>query len=255
MKKNVNVYSLKGEVVGKEELPSVFSTAHRPDVIRKAVIAEESNRRQPYGSKFEAGMRHAVSTWGKGRGVARVQRLSQGARAAESPNNVGGRRAFPPKPERSWKLKVNKKEKALARKSALAAMADIKMVQARGHQVKEEITLPVVFEDAVEQLDSTAEVISAFASVGLHDDLVRAKDSKKVRPGRGKMRGRRYKAARSVLIVVTDKNAPLYRSARNLPGVEVVAPGELSTGILAPGGAAGRLAVFSQSALKKLGEW
>ncbi|MCU0860688.1 MAG: 50S ribosomal protein L4, partial [Methanomassiliicoccales archaeon] len=146
MSKNVNVYSLKGEVVGKEELPSAFATSYRPDVIRKAVIAEESNKRQPYGAKFEAGMRHAVSTWGKGRGAARVQRLTQGAKAAESPNNVGGRRAFPPKPEKSWELKVNKKERTLARWSALAALSDSKMVKQRGHQFGEEVTLPVVFE-------------------------------------------------------------------------------------------------------------
>ena len=30
-------------------------------------------QRQPYGSEAGAGIRHSVSTWGKGRGVARVQ--------------------------------------------------------------------------------------------------------------------------------------------------------------------------------------
>src|SRR5665811_1781525 len=83
-KSEVNVYSIKGDVVKTVALPQVFHTLYRPDVIRKAVVAEEANRRHPYGSKPGAGIRHAVSTWGKGRGVARVQRLTSGAKAAES---------------------------------------------------------------------------------------------------------------------------------------------------------------------------
>lgn len=253
--KNVNVYSVKGDVVGKAELPSPFKTSYRPDVIRKAVIAEESNKRQPYGSKPGAGTRHAVSTWGKGRGAARVQRLSQGAKGAESPNNVGGRRAFPPMVEKSWELKVNRKERTLARWSALAALSDNDMVKKRGHQFNEEVTLPVVFEDSVEELETTAAVLKALESVGLQDDVTRAKDSKKVRPGKGKMRGRRYKSCRSLLIVVSNKEAPIFKGAKNLAGVEIMAPGQLNPGTLAPGGDAGRLAVFSQAALKMIGEW
>jgi large subunit ribosomal protein L4e len=253
--KNVNVYSLSGEVVKQAELPSAFKTSYRPDVIRKAVVAEESNKRQPYGAMFKAGMRHAVSTWGKGRGAARVQRLSQGAKGAESPNNVGGRRAFPPKPEKSWELKVNRKERTLARWSALAALSNDAMVKNRGHQFKDGVTLPIVFEDSVEALQTTSDVLKALESVGLEDDVSRAKDSKKVRPGKGKMRGRRYKSSRSVLIVVSNKEAPIFKGAKNLAGVEVVAPEQLNPGTLAPGGDAGRLAVFSEAALKKVGEW
>ncbi len=103
-KATVNVYSLTGEVIKTQSLPAVFATQFRPDVIHRAVVAEEANRRQPYGSKPGAGIRHSVSTWGKGRGVARVQRLAQGAKGAESPNNVGGRRAFPPRVDKVWSL-------------------------------------------------------------------------------------------------------------------------------------------------------
>jgi large subunit ribosomal protein L4e len=251
----VNVYSIKGEVVRQADLPAIFETSYRPDVIRKAVIAEESNKRQPYGSKPGAGTRHAVSTWGKGRGTARVQRLSQGAKGAESPNNVGGRRAFPPLVEKSWELKVNRKERLVARFSALAALSNAQIVKQRGHQFKDDVTLPVVFEDSVEKLATTSEVLRALESLGLEADVNRAKDSKTVRPGKGKMRGRRYKSARGLLIIVADKEAPIFRGAKNLAGVEVVAPEQLNAGLLAPGGDAGRLAVFSEAALKKVGEW
>jgi large subunit ribosomal protein L4e len=69
------------------------------------------------------------------------------------------------------------------------------------------------------------------------------------------MRGRRYKTSRGLLIIVADKEAPIFRGAKNLAGVEVVAPEQLNAGLLAPGGDAGRLAVFSEAALKKVGEW
>jgi len=254
-KNNVNIYSIEGKVVKKVELPGVFKTEYRPDIIRRAGVAEEANKRQPYGPSPTAGIRHAVSTWGKGRGVARVQRLTQGSKAAESPNNVGGRRAHPPRPEKDWSKKVNKKEKLKAKLSALAALSDLNMVKSRGHLLEGKITLPVVFEDDLEQLSTTSQVVDALQSVGLDSDMDRAKSGKKIRAGRGKMRSRRYRTPRSVLIIVSNKEAPLYLGANNLPGVEVVDPENLRAGLLAPGGDAGRLAVFSESALKKIGEW
>ena len=58
------------------------------------------------------------------------------------------------------------------------------------------------------------------------------RQSKKVRPGRGKMRGRRYKQRKSLLIVTADQ--PL-RAAKNLAGVDVVTVDQLNTELLAPG--------------------
>lgn len=255
VKHNVNLYSIEGKVVKKVNLPEVFQTEYRPDIIRRAVVAEEANKRQPYGPSPTAGIRHAVSTWGKGRGVARVQRLTQGSKAAESPNNVGGRRAHPPRPEKDWSKKVNQKEKTKAKLSALAALSDLDIVKGRGHAVEDKVTVPVVFEDDLEQLSTTSQVISALQSVGLDSDIDRAKDGRKVRAGRGKMRSRRFKSPRSILIVVSSKEAPVFMGANNLPGVEIVAPESLRAGVLAPGGDAGRLTVFSESALKKIGEW
>lgn len=252
---DVNVYSLTGEVLRTQPLPGVFATQFRPDVIHRAVVAEEANKRQPYGSKPGAGIRHSVSTWGKGRGVARVQRLAQGAKGAESPNNVGGRRAFPPRVDKDWSKKVNQKERVLAKLSALAATSDVEKVKARGHQFNDGITLPVVIEDRLEDVHSTSEVMDVLRSIGLEGDIMRSKDGIRVRPGRGKMRGRRYRMPRSLLIVVSSHDAALVKGARNLPGVQVVFAEGLNSGILAPGGQPGRLTVFTESALKKVGEW
>ena len=50
--------------------------------------------------------------------------MSQGRTAVESPGNVGGRRAHPPRPEKNWAKKVNKKERRRARNSALSATSE-----------------------------------------------------------------------------------------------------------------------------------
>ncbi|HDI72875.1 MAG TPA: 50S ribosomal protein L4, partial [Candidatus Altiarchaeales archaeon] len=53
----ISVYSLKGKVVGKIELPNIFQTEYRPDLIQRAVIAFQSNKRQSYGVSEGAGMK------------------------------------------------------------------------------------------------------------------------------------------------------------------------------------------------------
>lgn len=71
----VNVYSLKGKITKKIELPNSFNEEFRVDLIRKVVKAIQSNRRQRYGASPLAGKKHSTDTAGKGRGVSRVQRL------------------------------------------------------------------------------------------------------------------------------------------------------------------------------------
>ena len=250
-----NVYGVNGDVASQVDVPEVFSTPYRPDIIKKAVLAAAANKRQPYGPSKGAGMRHSVSTWGKGRGVARVQRIAAGRMATESPNNVSGRRAHPPVPERNWSLKVNQKERVLARKSAVAATGCADCVKARGHQFDDNVSFPIVVSDEVQDIKTTAEVSAFLQKIGLGYDLDRAKDGRKIRAGRGTMRNRKYRTPVSVLIVVSGREAPVFESASNLPGVQIEEVSSLSAAILAPGGDAGRLTVYTESAFAKIGEW
>ncbi len=250
-----NVYSVKGEVSGTMDVPEVFSSEYRPDIIKKAVHAAAANKRQPYGPSERAGMRHSVSTWGKGRGVARVQRVKDGRRATESPNNVTGRRAHPPRPERKWEQKVNKKELKVARFSAVAATGCADCVRERGHQFDDSVSFPIVIEDEFQNIMSTSEINEIFENIGIGYDVERAKDGRKIRAGKGKMRNRKYRTPVSVLIVVSDREAPVFKGASNLPGVEVETAGTLNTSILAPGGDAGRLTVYTRSAMDQIGGW
>ncbi len=252
-----NVYSVRGGVAGTVDVPAAFETPYRPDIIKKAVLAAAANGRQPYGPSKASGMRHAVSTRGKGTGSARNQRIHGLGKAGESPNNVSGRRAHPPVPERNWAQKVNKKEAKIARQSALAATACAECVKARGHQFDDSVSFPVVIEDEFKDLKTTADVIEVFEKIGIGYDVERAKEGRKIRAGRGKMRNRRYRTPVSVLIVVSDeeRGAPIFKSAANIPGVTVEEVKTLNTSILAPGGDAGRLTVYTKSAIEAIGGW
>ncbi len=247
----VYLYSLKGDVLKVLDLPPIFASEVRPDLIRRAVDAFQANRRQPYGPKRLSGMRHAVSWWGKGRGVSRVPRLKDSRRAAQAPGTVGGRRAHPPRPERDWTKKLNKKERRLARASALAATVDSVLVTGRGHRFLEQLSLPVVLDGEVENLRTTKEAVRVLENLGMAEDVARA-SLKKVRAGRGKMRGRRYRRKKGPLVVIS-KDCPGFKAFRNLPGIDIVDPSGLNAEILAPGGTPGRLTIFSQNALQQVG--
>jgi large subunit ribosomal protein L4e len=229
----VHVYSLEGDVVKTVDLPTVFRGYIRTDLIRRAVTAAQANRRQAYGSKRRAGLRH-------------------------SPGTVGGRRAHPPRPEKVWSKKVNENERRLARNAAIAALKEVSIVLARGHRFKDELSLPVVIEDGIETLapesGATQEGVKILETLGVFPDVDRAKDGRHVRAGRGKMRGRRYRQPTSLLVVVKDP-ANVRRLFGNLPGVDVVSPSALNAEILAPGGDPGRLTMFSEGALEVLRGW
>jgi large subunit ribosomal protein L4e len=250
----LNIYDLEGNVSGQADLPASFKIEYRPDVIRRAVTSIEANARQAYAPGPKSGMRHSVQTWGKGRGVSRVQRLMDSSRAAQSPNNVGGRRAHPPKVNKDLGKKINKKELMLGKLSALHATSNTDIVKARGHKFNEKLTVPVVVKDDFETLKTTKDAVKALTSIGVYDDIERAQNGKKIRAGRGKMRGRRYKMPKGLLVVVS-KDCDGWNSLRNLPGVDVVTPSTLNASILAPGGAPGRLMLVTESALQTIGGW
>lgn len=254
----VRVYSVDGEPVKSVELPLVFRSEIRIDLIRRAVTAFRANRRQAYGPAPRAGMRHSVRWSGKGKGVSRVPRIRGTMTGAQAPGTVGGRRAHPPRPEKVWAKKVNLHERHLARNAALAALRDADLVAARGHRFNEELSLPVVIEDKLESLEpetgAAREGFAILRRLGLDSDVVRAKEGRHIRAGRGKMRDRRYRQPKSLLVVVKAPEK-VRRLFGNLPGVEVITPAALNAEILAPGGDPGRLAVFSEGALEVLRSW
>lgn len=250
----VHLYEVTGKVAGTVDLPPVFGSDVRVDLIRRAVTAFTSNRRQPYGAAPRAGMRHSVRWSGKGHGVSRVTRIRGTMIGAQSPGTVGGRAAFPPEVARIWGKKVNEKERRKARNAALAAIHDPHVVAGRGHRFPAKVTVPIVVQDALEEIDSVSEAAGFLDALGLFGDVERAKEGTHIRAGRGKMRGRRYRVPRGPLLVVRNA-AGVRQGFGNLPGLQVTTPSGLNAEVLAPGGHPGRLTIFSASALEALRGW
>ncbi|MHB8634160.1 MAG: 50S ribosomal protein L4 [Thermoplasmatota archaeon] len=248
--RSIPIHDKSGKAAHKVEVPAVFSTPLRQDLIRKAVNAAQANRRQRYGAMPVAGERPSVEWPGKGKGMARTPRKKQASDAAFVPNAFKGRRAHPPESRHFWTEKINAKERRLAIASAIAATGDAETVKGRGHRVGE-LSFPIVVADDVLSASKTSELVDFLVKLGVGDDLDRAKDGTHVRAGMGKLRGRRLRTPRSLLIVTVDGRAP---AARNLAGVDVVAARNLGAEDLAPGGDPGRLTLYTSSALAHLKE-
>lgn len=246
------VLDLKGEVVEEIELPKIFDEEFRPDIIRKAVHAIQSHRRQPYGPNPLSGVNYAWENWGPGHGYARVPRWKLGLRAVVVPQAVGGREAHPPKVQKKWEEKINRKEMKKALRSAISATANAELVKARSHVFEGEV--PKIVVDDFEAIDKTKNAIQVLEAIGVYADVERAKERKRQRAGIGKMRGRRFVAKKSVLVVVGEDRG-ISKAIRNLPGVDVTTVKNLNIELLAPGCHAGRLAVYTRSALRILEEW
>jgi len=242
------VMSLKGKAGKKIDLPELFEELYRPDLIKKAVVVSQANRRQAHGSQPTAGIKTSAKSWGSGRGVAQVPRLQNSSRVARVPQAVGGRKAHPPSSKRIFFEKINRKERQKAMRSAIAATAKPDLVTARGHRF--EGTLPLILEDAFEELATTSEIAEVLVALNVWQDIEKAKRGKRVRAGKGKRRGRRYKNKKSILII----SARSVLAARNLPGVDVVTVDQLNVELLAPGTHAGRLTIWTQSAMNALGK-
>jgi len=241
----VPVINLQNEKIGEIEVPKVFSTPVRHDVIKRAVIALQSTRFQPQGRDPMAGKHTTAESRGRGHGIARVPRLKGGSRAAFGVSIVGGHAAFPPV---SWKVivkRINKKEKRFAIRSGIAATAVKELVEKRGHKFESE-HLPIVVSNEIQSLKKTKDVEALFIAIGVQDDVERA-DRRKVRAGRGKMRGRKHKKGKGPLIVVAEDDGIGY-AARNLPGVEICSVAGLNAELLAPGAHPGRLVIWTESA-------
>ena len=254
----IKIYSLEGEVIGEIELPEIFMEEFRPDLIKRAVISSQTAKIQPWGSNPMAGKRTTAESFGAGRGAAMVPRVKgsrhpAGSKGAFVPQAAGGRRAHPPRVDRIIHEKINKKERRLAIKSAVAATAKPEIVEQRGHCIENLPQIPFIVDDELSKIKKTSETREIFKKLGIMDDVVRAKSGRTIRAGRGKTRGRKYKSPKGPLLVVGEDKG-ISKGARNHPGVDIVVVNNLNAELLAPGTHPGRLTIYTKSAIEKLGE-
>jgi large subunit ribosomal protein L4e len=157
----------------------------------------------------------------------------------------------PTKTWRKWHRKINTNQKRFAVASALAASALPALVMARGHRVENVAEVPCVVNNNVQSIEKTKQAISVLQSIGAFDDVVKAKESRKLRRGKGKMRNRRHVMRRGPLVVYNEDHG-IVRAFRNLPGVELAQVSRLNLLQLAPGGHLGRFVIWTQAAFEQL---
>lgn len=252
----LSVFSLSGEKASTTPLPAVFTAPIRPDVVQFVHTNMNKNNRQAFAVSMNAGKNVSASSWGTGRAVARIPRVGGGGTSRSGQGAFGnmcrgGRMFAPTKTWRKWHRKINTTQKRYAVASALAASAVPALVMARGHRVEDVPEIPLVLDSALESTKKTSAAKDILAAVGALADVEKAADSKKIRAGKGKMRGRRYTLRRGPLVVYKE-NDGVAQAFRNLPGVELCCVSRLNLLQLAPGGHMGRFCIWSQAAVEEL---
>lgn len=260
--------SLEGKKVSEVELPRQFSAEVDDALIKRAVQAIQTAGVQTkypyvyagrYNTAIYVGSRHKPAQY-RSINIERARKpklknrrgLSSG-QVASIPAVVKGPRAHPPKELKIWAEKINQKEKRKATESAIAATANADLVKKRGHIVPQNASLPFVVEDGFENISKTKQVREILEKLGIWEDVEKARSKKQIRAGKGKQRGRKYKLRKSVLIVAGNAEK-IFKGARNISGVDVVSAKDLNANVLAPGTIPGRLTLWTENALKVLGQ-
>jgi large subunit ribosomal protein L4e len=254
------------QIDGKEshtiELPSVFETPFRYDVIHKVYVNLLSHSFQRQGRYPMAGEVVSAESRNTGLGIARIARArGEGfSRAGQAAGVASIRHGRVPHPPESWKniyKKVNYKEKQLALCSAIAATTRKDLIERRGHKLSNISSFPIIISDDIESISKTKDLLNLFRALGLQQELDRVDFSRKARSGTARRRGRKGRSAVSAIIVVgssgdEDENKNIHKLSGSVGGIDIKQVKDLSVLDLAPGSKPMRLAIFSESAIKEL---
>ena len=128
------------------------------------------------------------------------------------------------------------------------------LLLARGHQIATVPEVPLVVSSSGLDVSKTRTALSLLSAVGAGPDLAKVKASRKLRAGKGKLRGRRHRQRRGPLVIYSpaEDGKDLPKAFRNIPGVETCSVYALNLLQLAPGGHLGRFIVWTSAAFAAL---
>ncbi|MBW2968493.1 50S ribosomal protein L4 [Candidatus Woesearchaeota archaeon] len=259
----LKIFSKDNKEIGVKKMPLQFSEPSRFDIIKRAVEVIFGNNRQRYGANPRAGKRHSVylskkrrrfrGVYGHSRTRTPKKVMSRSGAmfnwtGAFAPNARGGHRAFPPKANKIWACKINKKERKKAIRSALASSLNKDLVVKRGHKIPD--AYPFIISNDFESISKTKDLFKILNVLGFKKEFERS-SKKKIRPGKGKSRARPYKKSKGPLIVVSD-NCKLLNTAKNIAGMDVIDIKNINVELLAPGCVPGRLTLFTEKAVDRI---
>lgn len=255
----VSVQTADGKGAEQLALPKVFLSPIRTDIVQFVHTNVRKNRRQAYAVTDLAGHMHSAESWGTGRAVSRIPRVSGGGTSRAGQGAFGnqcrkGRMFAPTRTWRKWHRRVNQNQKRFAVASALAASALPSLVLARGHKIERVPEVPLVIDDAAQSFVKTKQAVALLTKLGAYEDVEHSKESRKIRAGKGKMRNRRHVQRRGPLVVYANDQG-ITKAFRNLPGVDLQHVDRLNLLELAPGGHLGRFVIWTKSAFSALNQW
>jgi large subunit ribosomal protein L4e len=244
---NADVYSIDGKKKGSIEVPLIFEELVKPELILRAVNAENTHKLQPQGHNPMAGMdttamyygaMHSYRT-GRHMGIAirPRQKLGGGQQGAvrRIPSSVKGRRAHPHRIEKTLIEQINRREYIKAIGSAIAGTIS-------------ETKMPLVVTNDIESIKKTSEMVSVIRNLKLDARLDNV--DKKIR--KGLRRSSKRRSFTKAILIVVSKESQSIKSGRNIAGVDVCTVDRLSAGLLAPGGNPGRSVIWSEGAIGNL---
>jgi len=188
----VGVYSDDKATKQHVTLAAVFTAPIRSDIVHDVHTRMAKNKRQPYAVSKYAGHQTSAESWGTGRAVARIPRVSGGGthRAGQGAfGNMcrGGRMFAPTKTWRRWHKRISITQKRFALVSALAASALPALVMARGHRIQHIPEVPLIVDNKViDNIDKTSKAIQLLKTLHAYADVEKVKHTKKLRRGKGK---------------------------------------------------------------------
>ena len=252
------VYDLKGDKKEDINIPELFSSRIREDIVAK--YFQTDKMKTPYAPYNEAGRRHSAAgtirhmrhAW-KGhyrKGISRIPRKTMWRRGnqffwigAEISSTRGGRRAHPPKLNRKIK-KINKKEINMALMSAFASTANEYHIAKRYSSFKKlNAKFPVIIELKSDNLKAGDVFFGLKKIFGGLDKIIFK--NKELRAGKGKSRGRKYKKNAGLLLVKGEDEKI------KIKGIDIKSVNEVGVADLYP---LGRLTAYTKKSLEELEE-
>ncbi len=240
---DVEIMSIEGKASNRIALPAAFEEEVRPDLIRRAVLAESSLGLQPQGHFVLAGMQTTATYYGRmhayrtgrhmGRAIRPRQKLGAGVQGLvrRVPSSVKGKRAHPHMIEKQLTEAINTREYRKALASAVAS------------------TKPVVVSNAIESVSKTKDMSKIFNAI-INGGIPESR--RVIRKGlRRSARTGRYTKS---LLFVAGSDCAAVRAAGNIAGVDSCKVSDITANMLSPGGNTGRTVVWSESALSALDE-
>lgn len=256
----IKVVSMQGKrglaPKGQLPLPEVFNAPIRTDIVNRMHAQVKKNLQQPYAVSRWAGGNTAAESWGTGRAVSRIPRVpgSGTHRAGQGAfGNMcrGGRMFAPTKVWRKWHHIIKTNERRYATASAISASGVTALVLARGHRVNWVQEVPFVVSNDIQSYHKTKEAFEFLKRSMVIEDVRKVKQTKALRAGKGKSRGRKYKMRLGPLIVYNEDQG-IVKAFRNIPGVDLCSVNKLNILQLAPGGNVGRFIIWTEAAFDAL---